>query len=193
MVDLRGELGERASCAPQSRADQAMISERFHHALCSRAAFAARADAVGQDCDERFAFFANDPRIIARLVGATRPRVAGGVNLHGAMGGHGWGKPTSTRSKRMEVNPLHVIVPLDPRGGNGTPRRAPTGFHELQSEQRDTAETGEKKNARDVAAGLLLRGAEEHAEKKTTDAAAAADESGHHADVLRETLRQQLE
>src|SRR5947209_3463771 len=76
----------------------------------------------------------------------------------------------------------------NPRRRDRAPGGAPAGFHELESDQRHAAEAGEKENARDVAAGLLLGRAKEHAENKTADAPAAADEAGHHADILREAL-----
>src|ERR1700722_5589937 len=77
--------------------------------------------------------------------------------------------------------------------GQGAPGRAPARFHEAQSADREKTKPGEDEETRRIRTSAALGHAQRTGEIESTDTATAADESGHHADIFAEPLREKLE
>ena len=83
-VDLRGEVGESAACAPVARTGEAVVGQHFDGAAGGEAAFAGGADAIGEGGESGAGALADEPRIVTRDVVLARDGVTGEVDVHGA-------------------------------------------------------------------------------------------------------------
>lgn len=81
----------------------------------------------------------------------------------------------------------------DPATCGHAPGRAPAGFDQADADDRHQHHTGEEEETRGIAVEGAFGPAEGLDEGGTAQAAGAADDAGHDAHVLAETLGNQLE
>src|SRR5579883_1849889 len=102
--------------------------------------------------------------------------------------------PLPTTTSRGREASAFIVRPSNPRRTVQLgPCRAPAAADAGDAEERGNREQREDQEARAVAAGELLRGAERGGEIEPADAPGHADEPGHQPDLALETLRHELE